>query len=262
MEPITGTALQYQTDKRNSKVMSNLQKLIAALLVVVSSHTFAATDEEVILDKLQKARPDFQIDSINPSVVAGLYEVQITAGPILYVTANGDHFFLGDLFSVGVEGIVNLAERARDMDRKAMLATVDEKDMIIFPPIGEKKTSITVFTDVDCFYCQKLHKEVPAMNAMGIEVRYLAYPRSGIGGESYRKIASAWCADDRNAAITMLKNREDIPENVCAKNPVADQFMLGQQLGVRGTPALVLEDGQMLPGYVSADELAGRLGIN
>ena len=100
------------------------------------------------------------------------------------------------------------------------------------------------------------------MNAMGIEVRYLAYPRSGIGGESYRKIASAWCADDRNTAMDKLKNRENIPENVCSKNPVADQFALGQQVGVRGTPAMVLESGQMLPGYLSADDLAGRLGIH
>jgi thiol:disulfide interchange protein DsbC len=93
-------------------------------------------------------------------------------------------------------------------------------------------------------------------------VRYLAYPRSGIGGDSYRKIVSAWCADDSQTALTKLKNRESIPNNVCAGNPVADQFMLGQQVGVQGTPAVILESGELIPGYVSADDLAARLGIN
>ncbi len=242
--------------------MSYRYKMTAVVLLLLSGVTFAASDEEVIRSKLLKARPDFQVGSIEASAAAGIYEVQLSGGPIIYATADGDYFFLGDLFSVGVEGIVNLAEQRRDTDRLALLSKVDEKDMIIFSAEGEQKASITVFTDVDCFYCQKLHKEVPSMNAMGIEVRYLAYPRSGIGGESYRKIASAWCADDRNTAITKLKNKQSIPENVCAKNPVADQFMLGQQVGVQGTPALVLEGGQMLPGYLSADDLASRLGIN
>ena len=124
------------------------------------------------------------------------------------------------------------------------------------------RASVTVFTDVDCFYCQKLHNEVPAMNERGIEVRYLAYPRAGVGSESYRKIASAWCDKDPQEAITRLKNRQNIPENVCPGNPVADQFMLGQQAGVRGTPALVLESGEMVPGYLSAQDLAARVGIN
>ena len=99
------------------------------------------------------------------------------------------------------------------------------------------------------------------MNQMGIEVRYMAYPRAGVGSESYRKIASAWCAQDRQVALTQLKNREEIPDNVCPGNPVADQFMLGQEAGVRGTPALVLENGTMVPGYVSAADLAGRMGL-
>jgi thiol:disulfide interchange protein DsbC len=242
--------------------MKYLQKLAAVLTFMIAAQTFAASDVDTIRSKLKQARPDLAVDTIKPSVVDGIYEASIGGGQIIYVTAKGDFFFLGDLFSIGSNGLVNLAEQRRDLDRKALMAKVDEKDMIIFSPQGATKTSVMVFTDVDCFYCQKLHKEVPTMNAMGIEVRYLAYPRSGIGGESYRKIASAWCADDRNTAMDKLKNRENIPENVCSKNPVADQFALGQQVGVRGTPAMVLESGQMLPGYLSADDLAGRLGLN
>jgi len=217
--------------------------------------------EAVISGKLNQARPDLAISSVRPSVAAGRYEIQLTSGPTLYATADGDFFVLGDLFSVGVGGIVNLAEQQRDVARKDMLAKVKTEDMIIFPAAGETRGSVTVFTDVDCFYCQKLHQEVPTMNQMGIEVRYMAYPRAGVGSESYREIASAWCAQDRQVALTQLKNRQEIPDNVCPGNPVADQFMLGQEAGVRGTPALVLENGTMVPGYVSAADLAGRMGL-
>jgi thiol:disulfide interchange protein DsbC len=233
--------------------------LLAGLSI---SSVVLAGPEEDIRGKLQQARPDFEVVSIKPSVAAGIYEVQLTAGPLLYATADGDFFILGDLFSVGIGGIVNLAEQQRDLDRRDLLATVKQEDLIIFPALGETRGSISVFTDVDCFYCQKLHKEVPALNQAGVEVRYLAYPRAGVGSESYRKIATAWCADNRQEAMTMLKNRETLKDNVCPGNPVADQFMLGQQLGVRGTPAMVLESGEMLPGYMSAEDLTARMGIN
>ncbi len=240
-------------------------KLLLLTTLVLGSPLLSAqaeSPEETIRSKLLQARPDFQVSSVRPSVAPGLYVVQLTRGPLLYSTVDGDFFLLGDLFSVGINGITNLAEKQRDMDRKELLAGVAKEDMIIFSPAGETRASVTVFTDVDCFYCQKLHKEVPAMNEAGIEIRYLAYPRAGVGSESYRKIATAWCADNPQKAITQLKNRESIPDNVCPGNPVADQFMLGQQAGVRGTPALVLEDGRMMPGYVSAEELAEEIGIN
>jgi thiol:disulfide interchange protein DsbC len=133
--------------------------------------------------------------------------------------------------------------------------------MIIFAAAGETRGTVTVFTDVDCFYCQKLHREVPALNEAGIEVRYLAYPREGLGGASYRKIATAWCADNPQQVLTQLKNRQAVADNVCPGNPVADQYKLGQQVGVNGTPALVLENGELVPGYMAADALAKRMGV-
>jgi thiol:disulfide interchange protein DsbC len=241
--------------------------LNAALIVVLTFCLSAAamaeeTPEAIIKAKLQQARSDLTIKTVQASVAPGLYEVHLTAGPILYTTPGGDFFVLGDLFAVKMDGIVNLAEQQRDIARKELMASISNDDMIVFAADGERRGSITIFTDVDCFYCQKLHLEVPALNQAGVEVRYLAYPRAGVGSESYRKIASAWCAEDPRDAITRLKSRQEIPDNVCPGNPVADQFMLGQQAGVRGTPALVLESGEMIPGYVSADELVERMGIN
>lgn len=235
--------------------------LLAAQLAASQPSTAEESPEASIAAKLEQARPDLKVESVRPSVAAGLYEVTLSAGPVLYATADGDFFVLGDLFAVNIGGLTNLSEQQRDLARKELLAEVKPEDMIIFRPKGEVKGQVTVFTDVDCFYCQKLHREVPALNEAGIEVRYLAYPRAGVGSDSYRKIASAWCADNRQQAITALKNRQEIPENVCPGNPVADQYMLGQKAGVRGTPALVLESGEMVPGYLSATDLAGRMGV-
>ena len=237
--------------------------LIALAMSCLLAQTAHADEspEATIKAKIQQARPDLVVSSVTASAATGLYEVQLEAGPLLYATADGDFFVLGDLYAISLGGLVNLTEQQRDLARKELLATIDRDEMIIFSPQGETRGAVTVFTDVDCFYCQKLHQEVPALNKAGVEVRYLAYPRAGVGSESYRKIASAWCAEDPQTAMTRLKSREEIPDNVCPGNPVADQFMLGQQAGVRGTPALVLESGEMVPGYVPADELVKRLGI-
>lgn len=202
-----------------------------------------------------------EVEQVQNSELPGLYRVNIVQGPTIYSTADGEYFIVGDLYNVGVEGLVNLGEQQRSNDRKEAVAAVPEADIIVFPAKGTRRSHITVFTDVSCFYCQKLHQEVPELNRRGIEVRYLAYPRQGIGSPGFRQLASAWCADDRQATLTAFKNREELKENVCPGNPIAEQFALGQSLGVRGTPAIIMPDGDMIPGYKSADDLAEVLGV-
>ncbi|GAB3279173.1 DsbC family protein [Parahaliea aestuarii] len=221
--------------------------------------------DKSVADKLRAAMEvqstGLKIESVSTSELPGMYEVQFANGPLVYATAKGDYFVVGDLFTVSPQGYVNLAEKRRDGMRLERLAKVSTDDMIIFAPEGEARTHITVFTDVTCFYCQKLHKEVPELNKRGVEVRYLAYPRAGLGSPGFRQLASAWCADDPQDTLTKLKNREAVPDNVCSGNPIAAEYALGQELGVRGTPAIITESGQMIPGYQSADELMVTLGL-
>jgi thiol:disulfide interchange protein DsbC len=202
-----------------------------------------------------------KVATVETSVIPGLYAVQYESGPVVYATATGEYMILGDLFSVGVDGYTNLTEKRRDGERLEKLAAVDPKDMIIFPAEGETLAHLTVFTDVTCFYCQKLHQEVPELNKRGVEVRYLAYPRSGPGSPGFSQLVTAWCSSDRQTAITQLKNKQQVPDKSCADNPVQAQYELGQELGVRGTPALVTQDGTLIPGYQSADSLMATLGL-
>lgn len=259
----TGTA-QVSLAERSAAGQFSAWGLGALLCLFLAWSVGAAVDPEtdkMLRDRLEDPAVGLTVESIVESEVPGMYQVQLNQGPLIHVTADGGFFILGDLYSVGPDGFVNLAEKRRSEDRKVAIADVPMTKQIVFPADGEAQSYITVFTDVSCFYCQKLHKEVPELNQRGVEVRYLAYPRQGIGSPGFRQLASAWCADDRLDTLTRLKNREELDENVCPGNPVAEQFALGQELGVRGTPAIVMPDGEMIPGYRSADDLVGLLGV-
>ncbi|MFK8049301.1 MAG: DsbC family protein [Halioglobus sp.] len=240
--------------------------LLCAGLMTAGSATAGTPADPAIASKLkttlETATKTMKVESVENSEIAGLYAVQFVNGPLIYSSAKGDHFVAGDMFRIAPNGFVNLAEQRRDGIRKTKLDKVATEEMIVFSPASTPKGVITVFTDITCFYCQKLHKEVPELNRRGVEVRYLAYPRAGLGSDGYRKLASAWCSADPQDALTRMKNKLAVTENVCSGNPVASQFQLGQELGVNGTPAIVTESGEMLPGYQTADELIAKLGLN
>jgi thiol:disulfide interchange protein DsbC len=222
--------------------------------------------DKVQLEKLRAAMEapgtGLKVISAQTSEIPGLYEVELADGPLVYSTAKGDFFIVGDLYSVTADGYVNLAEKRRDGERVAQLAKVKEDDMIIFSPEGETRAHVSVFFDDTCYYCQKLHAEVPELNKNGVEVRYLAYPRAGIGSDAFKQLASAWCAENPQETLNQLVAKQSVPVNVCEGNPIAAQYQLGQELGVRGTPAIITETGQMIPGYRTAAELIGDLGLN
>ena len=178
---------------------------------------------ELIRARLQTARPDIPILDITPAKISGFYDVYLPAGQVLHFTADGKNFYTGDLYGVD-ETLVNLTEQGRSEERKALVDNIDEAQMVVFaPPKGRIKATVTVFTDIDCVLCRKLHNEVPELNRLGIAVRYLAYPRSGTNSVGYSKLVSAWCSDNPKIALTRAKSGEDIPAATCV-NPVAAQF--------------------------------------
>jgi thiol:disulfide interchange protein DsbC len=238
--------------------------MVATLLwSAVNAEPVSEVIAKTIKDNLKAARPDLNFGAVETSPINGLYLVRVNGTQFVYVNKTGEYLITGDMYHArpGLFMPVKDLEAARI--RKELMESVAQDDMIIFPAVDETKAVVYVFTDVDCSYCQKLHNEaLPGLTMGGVEVRYLAFPRAGIGSPSYRKIASAWCAKDKLAALTALKNRQPIPENVCKDNPVAAQYALGQEAGVTGTPALILEDGTLLPGYRPAPELLKVIGVN
>lgn len=209
---------------------------------------------------LAAALPQFEIKSITESKMGGMYRVVDQRGQIIFASSDGQHFVTGELYSTSGGQLVNVSEQERQGTRVEQLANLKEGDRITFPANGKQKAHITVFTDIDCGYCRKLHNEVPRMNELGISVSYLAFPRAGVGSSSYDKLVSVWCAEDRLDAMTEAKAGKTLPRKSC-ENPVSAEYALGSALGVNGTPAIVLDDGALLPGYVPAEQLAKGLGI-
>lgn len=223
---------------------------ILMLAMGMSSAYASKKDENRIKTMLEKQMPDGKVTNVTETPVPGLYEV-IMPPKILYVSTDGKYIISGDIIKVSTGENITLPQR--DSVRSQAIEMLGEESMIVFAPKKVKHT-VTVFTDIDCGYCRKLHNEVDKYTALGIKVRYTAYPRAGIGSESYKKAVSVWCAKDRNAAMTDAKNGKKLAEKNC-KNPVADHYRMGEKIGIRGTPALVLESGQIVPGYVPADRL-------
>ncbi|WP_226664900.1 DsbC family protein [Microbulbifer aggregans] len=244
---------------------ARLLALAGAIAALAGQVAHADVDTNVakqIKAKLTAGNPRATIGEVRESPVEGLYEVEVDGGNILFVSKDGGHFIAGDLFEVSPKQVVNLSEQRRTRQRASIMESQSIDDMIVFSPKGKPKAHIYVFTDVDCGYCRKLHDDVPELNRRGIEVRYLAFPRAGLNSQGYRKIATAWCADDPNATLTKLKNRENVPLDVCKNNPVAAQYKLGNEsIDVRGTPTIVMEDGTVVPGYLPPDTLVKALGI-
>ncbi len=210
--------------------------------------------EERLAKSLQQVFPDIDITSVHSTPIDNIYEVMV--GPdVLYITGDARYVLKGDL--IDMQEKRNLSEDVRSQARVDLLKNIPESEYIEFASKNSKDT-IYVFTDVDCSYCRKLHRDVPELNENAITVRYLAYPRAGIGSASFKKMENVWCAEDPPQALTDAKNGRPAKASDC-KNPVEKEYLLGKKMGVRGTPAIFLESGRALPGYMTPDELLSVL---
>lgn len=226
----------------------------AVALGLASSLSLAADPDQVIRQSLQSIQTDLPIEAIAESPMPGLYQIQLKGGRQLYASADGQFLMQGYLFQVKDGQAINLTEQQETRAIAKEINSIPAKEMVIFAA-EQPKTHITVFTDTDCGYCQKLHSEVPQLNRLGVEVRYLAFPRQGLGSPAYKELVSVWCAKDRQAAMNLAKSRQQVPAAEC-DNPVAKQYALGQMIGVSGTPAIVLANGKLIPGYQPAPQLS------
>jgi thiol:disulfide interchange protein DsbC len=197
--------------------------------------------------------PEVRPEQIVPSPVQGLYEVRI-GSKVAYVSADGRYLLQGEIIDLDTD--LNLTESRREGMRRDVLAGVSEAGMIVFAPAKKPTSTITVFTDVDCGYCRKLHQQIAAYNAKGIKVRYMYFPRSGPGTESWTTAEQVACAKDPRVALTRAKLGETLKDKPCQPNPVAKHYEIGRDFGLQGTPAIILESGELIGGYLDPVELS------
>ncbi|WP_045223336.1 DsbC family protein [Methyloterricola oryzae] len=225
--------------------------MIAGLTAVSAVAAEAPGATKAIEDSLKLALPGMKPDSIKPSPISGLYEVMV--GPkLFYVSGDGNYLIQGSL--IDVKAKEDLTEPRVAEARMGALNKVGGNRMISFKPKITKHHAY-VFTDIDCGYCRKLHSEIDQYGKEGIEISYLFFPRAGEGSDSWKKAISVWCSSDRNGALTKAKKGETVESKSC-DNPVAEHYALGNAIGAQGTPMIVTEKGNVLPGYVPAKQLA------
>ena len=234
-------------------------KLLVPTIVTLIATGAIADDGDAELDAIrEKVASMFDLidpENINRSPVDGWYTVQ-KGSIVAYISDDGRYLLQGDLIDLDEQ--VNLSELTRNDARREMMATVTDAQTILFSP-AKVKYRISVFTDVECGYCRRLHNQIDEYLAHGIEVRYLLYPRNGPASRAWNTSEDVWCSADRNDALTKAKLDKDFPTATCDSSAVQDHFVLGRDVGLSGTPAIVLDDGTLISGYLPPDQLKARL---
>ncbi len=230
-------------------------RLLATLLSLPLAVAVAgASAQELTREELAGRLNGVAAEDISDSPIPGLYEVAVGAN-VAYVTKDGRYIIRGDIYDA--ESSSNVSEETRARARISMLNSVEPASMIVFKPAsGDVKHTVTIFTDIDCGYCRQFHREIDKVTALGIEVHYLFFPRTGPNTESWTKADQVWCAPNHNSALTRAKLGGEIPEVESCDTPVESHYELGQLIGVRGTPAVFNEAGELIGGYLPPATLA------
>jgi len=233
--------------------------LITALLtcfLLTAAYAGSKEDQDfnAVEAKIRALVPNAKTIAVSETPIEGILQVQINSD-IVYVTANGQYLLQGQIMDIDTRA--NITDQAKSAIRMGLLTGLKTEEQIVFAP-EKPKYELLVFTDIDCGYCRKLHSQMKEYNDEGIAIHYLAFPRAGIGSESYDKFVSVWCADDQKEALTLAKNGTD-PAPLKCPNPIAEQYDLGREAGVTGTPAMITSDGTLIPGYMPPAQLLQRL---
>jgi thiol:disulfide interchange protein DsbC len=232
-----------------------MKKTIFVFLFIISCSQIENDSSQLIEEQLSKVIPiELNIDSIKESQLPNFYEVILSDGSFFYVEKGGQYLVLGDIFKIKNEELVNLSREKNYSKAKDMLQKIDEKSLIKFSP-KEIKYKVYVFTDVDCKFCRKFHNQISSYLDQGIQVNYLAFPRSGIDSDTYKKMSIAWCSLNRQEVLTGLKKDKDFEQIDCEDNPIKTHFELAKSIDIQGTPTIISQSGFTIPGYIEAKEL-------
>ena len=204
------------------------------------------------MQNLSEQLPGFQFTEISESTITGLYEV-IADGQIYYVNKTAQYLIDGSL--IRLSDRTNLTDSRLGKIHMGLIDAMDEKDMLIYEPETPSDRSITVFTDISCGYCRRLHAELDTLLDDGVRVRYLLFPRAGLGSQGHKDLVSVWCADNPQEAMTNAKAGGKIEPLTC-DNPVEKHVALAESIGLRGTPLIYTDSGEKVPGYREAATLA------
>ena len=234
-------------------------KLLFLIITLVISFEVRSDNSKISIS-LSKVLPEgMSVKSIKKSQIENIYIVDIGDLQPLYVSKDGEFFFYGELYAIQDNELKNTTKHEINLIRKNILDNALRIDDFISFFAKSEKFEVIIFTDVDCGYCRKFHNEMEDFNNLGITVHYLAFPRSGLDSASFDKIVTAWCSRNPKQTLTKMKQGQEVALSLCEDHPVAEHYLLGQKIGITGTPAIIKKNGELLPGYLSPEELLKRL---
>jgi thiol:disulfide interchange protein DsbC len=232
--------------------MNTLLRIFTLFVTISAATQVSADDIAELKQSLAKSLPQYEASHIEKTPIEGIYQV-IIGGQVIYMTRDARYMIDGNLIDLSTKK--NYTEDAMSGIRLSEIEKLGEDKMVVYTPENIKHT-ITVVTDIDCPYCRRLHNEMDQYMAGGVQVRYIFMPLKG--KSDFRTTVSVWCAKDRNEALDMAKAGAELEAKDC-ENPINEHLTVSRSLGVRGTPAIILQDGSMLPGYVPASKLIAEL---
>jgi thiol:disulfide interchange protein DsbC len=241
---------------RKSRIFSRY--LLAASLLGLAALSSAADVDpklEEVRTKVSEMFESIEAKHVNLSPIDGWYTIQ-KGSVVAYISDDGRYLLQGDLIDLDQQ--VNLSEQSRSVSRRVLVSELNDEQSILFSP-AEVKHSVTVFTDIDCAYCRKLHSQIDEYLDRGIAIRYVLYPRNGPASRAWSTSEDVWCSRDRNSALTAAKLDREFETSKCDASMITRHYTLGQDIGLSGTPAIVLEDGTMISGYMPPEALGSRL---
>lgn len=221
---------------------------------VVTPPASLRLDTSAIEARLQKIDSKIKVESVSPTPIKGIIEIVMVGGQSTYANEDATYLLNGKIFQLTDDGLIDLSLLKQQEKAIKVMQTVPEHEMIVYAAQNQK-AFITVFTDIDCPYCHKLHAEIPKLNELGVTVRYMAFPRMGVDSDTGNRMKSVWCATDRKAAMDLAMSRQPIDRANC-ESPVASHFEKAHSIGVSGTPTVIFSDGTVRPGFSEAQELA------
>ena len=237
--------------------MSRISLFLAAAALIPAAHIAYADDAELesVRQKVGEMFDMIEPQDVGPSPIEGWYTIN-RGSIVAYISADGRYLLQGDL--IDLDRQENLSDNVRNESRRNLMASISDEDAIVFSP-EEVRFSIAVFTDTDCTYCRRLHAQIDEYLAHGIEVRYLMYPRNGPASPAWTIAEQVWCSSDRQNALTLAKLGKEFPTSECDASMVQNHYVIGRDVGLSGTPAIVLDDGTLIGGYIAPDQLHGML---
>lgn len=258
------SVIAYFQSQWNDKIYSawsSRNKPPAKKLIQFTPPAKSSEETTSLTTYLRKTIPGTDIGTPEKTTIPEVFQIKL-GNTYAYLSKDGRYLLTGELIDLKTQK--NLTREQKAKDTANLMADYPEKSKIVFPAEGEEKSSITVFTDVSCPYCRKLHSEVPALQKAGVTVKYIAFPRSGLQGDAYQTMKSVWCASDRQKALGIAKGKHTgtVEKKDCGAGKAVDAgYKLGKRIGITGTPAIILKNGALIEGYIPQKQLLVRLGL-